>query len=390
MKWSPQRYLEEGLIERERDYDALQAAADQINSWYRSRSPFPVLLTLCHLANRSKVPYEHLRYIVSRGSWQMQYKIFRIRKRSGGGRTISVPGPLLMRAQRWLTQHVLNKAVVHPASHAFSPGASILSCAREHVKARWLIKIDVADFFDSITEIQVYRVFRGMGYNALLSFELARLCTSVPYVTRKHSLRSWQSHYPRAKIREYAGQRELGHLPQGAPSSPMLANLAMKSIDEELTQLAKSFGLRYTRYSDDMTFSTRGDFDRGRAQQVVNEASAILKRKGLFPKRAKTAIVHPGARKVVLGLLVDGAQPRLTKEFRDRLRQHLYYLETRGILAHVKERKFDSVGGLYRHLRGLIDYANMVDQPYARGLLTRLHALPWTSPAVPIVPSPDP
>ncbi len=81
---------------------------------------------------------------------------------------------------------------------------------------------------------------------------------------------------------------------------------------------------------------------------------------------------------MVLGLLVDGEQPRLSRSFRDNIRQHLYYLETRGIMAHVEARAFDSAGGLYRHLRGLIDYANMIDQPYAQQQLSRLEVLPWS------------
>lgn len=69
--------------------------------------------------------------------------------------------------------------------------------------------------------------------------------------------------------------------------------------------------------------------------------------------------------------------PRLSRAFRDRLRQHFFYLEKFGIQRHMETRKFDSAGGLYRHLRGLIDYANMVDQPYASALPARLNALQW-------------
>jgi RNA-directed DNA polymerase len=103
----------------------------------------------------------------------------------------------------------------------------------------------------------------------------------------------------------------------------------------------------------------------------------VLKARGLYLNRRKTSVSHPGARRAVLGLLVDGIEPRLTKSFRDRLRQRLYYIETRGIAAHVAARSFDSAGGLYRHLRGLIDYANSVDPEYANGLRRRLDALPW-------------
>lgn len=159
----------------------------------------------------------------------------------------------------------------------------------------------------------------------------------------------------------------------------MLANLVMTSLDQALSDLGQSHGLVYTRYSDDITFSTTAAFTKARAFKVVELAARLLKACGLYPNRAKTAIVHPGARRVVLGLLVNEAYPRLSRAFRDRLRQHLYYLEKHGIRKHMEARKFDSAGGLYRHLRGLIDYANMVDRPYAGGLRKRLDALPWNS-----------
>ncbi|WP_431286761.1 reverse transcriptase family protein [Roseateles chitinivorans] len=278
--------------------------------------------------------------------------------------------------QAWLASHVLTKIPVHPASKAFRPGDSIRACAAEHAEARWLIKLDIADFFGSITEIQVFRAFAKMGYNRLVAMELARLCTDTPQVSDKYRLPSWQSKKKWHRIADYS-HGVLGRLPQGAPSSPMLANIAVADIDETVAAVANRYGLTYTRYSDDITLSTRGDFTRARAARVIAEVAKVLKGRGLFLNRRKTSVTHPGARRVVLGLLVDGEEPRLTKAFRDKLRQHLYYLETRGIAAHMAARSFDSAGGLYRHLRGLIDYANSVDSVYAEGLRARLDALPW-------------
>jgi RNA-directed DNA polymerase len=375
--WSPQRYLKDGK-RRGRDNAVLAEAVRQIQKVRGHSQPLPAILTLCHLAQRTGIPYEHLRGIVSRDDERPNYRSFKIRKRSGGWRRISVPEPKLKLVQAWLARHVLSKVAPHTASHAFAPGSSTVACATQHRGARWLIKMDIADFFGSITEIQVYRVFRNLGYNALVSFELAGLCTDAPWKSGKYVLRSWQAHYPRKRIEAYE-RKYLGRLPQGAPSSPMLANLAMKGLDQVLTELGRSRGLVYTRYSDDITFSTTSVFTKARAFEVVEAAAALLKARGLYLNRAKTAIVHPGARRVVLGLLVNEADPRLSRAFRDRLRQHFYYLEKYGIRKHMEARKFDSAGGLYRHLRGIIDYALMVDQPYAASLRERLEALPWSS-----------
>ena len=288
-----------------------------------------------------------------------------------------MPSQTLMTVQKWIERFVLSNLEVHSASHAFRRGSSIVRCAQQHCGARWLVKMDIADFFGSITEIQIYRVFRKLGYVPLVAFELARLCTDVPTSSNKHRLIAWKTLRKRKGIKAYSNPY-LGRLPQGAPSSPMLANLAMMEMDVKISQLASKYGLTYTRYSDDLTFSTKNEFSRAKSTEVIREVALLLKSKGLYPNNKKTAVIPPGARKVVLGLLVDGDVPRLSREFRDRMRQHLYYLETLGIQTHVDARGFDSVGGFYRHFGGLIDYANMVNPQYAAAIKARFTSLPWT------------
>jgi RNA-directed DNA polymerase len=375
--WSSQHYLAQGK-QLQHNNEVLQEAVKQSRRMVQHRpQSLPVILTLFHLAKRTGVPYSALHAYVGRQAIA-PYRRFRIRKRSGGIRRICVAEPMLGSIQAWIAENILQRAEVHAASHAFKKGDSISRCAEVHAGARWLVKMDIADFFGSISEIDVFRVFKSLGYNPLVSFELARICTELPAKSAKYLLPSWQLHHTRRQIPGYS-QKHVGRLPQGASSSPMLANLSMIRTDQTLSEIANSFGLKYTRYSDDLTFSTAGDFDKASAYALIEQVASVLKRRNLFPNRAKTSVVHPGARRVVLGLLVNGDVPRLTRTFRDRLRQHLYYLEKHGIVAHVQARAFESAGGLYRHLRGLIDYANSVDPAYAAPLLARLEALPWRS-----------
>lgn len=373
--WSSQHYLAQGK-QLQLNNAVLQEAVKQSRRLIAHRpQPLPVILTLFHLAKRTGVSYSTLHSYVGRRAIE-PYRRFRIRKRSGGIRRICVADPKLGSIQAWIAENILQRAAVHSASHAFKKGDSIARCAEVHAGARWLVKMDIADFFGSISEIDVFRVFKSLGYNPLVSFELARICTELPAKSAKYLLPSWQLHHARRRIADYS-QKYVGRLPQGASSSPMLANLSMVHTDATLTEIAKSFGLTYTRYSDDLTFSTTGDFDKASAYALIEQVANVLKRRNLFPNNEKTKVVHPGARRVVLGLLVDGDAPRLTRDFRDRLRQHLYYLEKLGIEAHVQARAFESAGGLYRHLRGLVDYANSVDSTYAAPVLARLEALPW-------------
>lgn len=152
----------------------------------------------------------------------------------------------------------------------------------------------------------------------------------------------------------------------------------MRDTDKKIAALAAKAGLTYTRYSDDITFSTTGAFDRAKAIAVVWETTGILRRIGLEVNKRKTRIVSPGARKIVLGLLVDGKAPRLTREFRDCLRLHLHYLEMVGPEAHRTARNFDTVAGLYRHVRGLIDFAKSVDRDFAERMRAKFDAVGWS------------
>jgi RNA-directed DNA polymerase len=373
MDWSSQRYIMTGRSLGRSD-QLLDAAVAAIENVIVPTPALPALLTLNHLATRTGVRYQDLRRFVS-GRIDA-YKHFRIRKRSGGHRLISIPDPALMIVQRWLTAHILNYLPVHHCSYAFKPEASIKKCAGRHVGARWLIKMDVAGFFGSISEIQVYRVFRALNYGRLISFELARLTTYAPVTSPRYLHRTWRGKRHPSPIHTY-GRERLGYLPQGAPTSPMLSNLIMRDADREIETIARKAGLRYTRYSDDLTFSTSGEFSRESAKKIIKDVSAILRRMGLQPNPRKTTIVPPGGRKVVLGLLVDGPEPRLPKEFKSRLRQHLYYLERLGPWEHTKNRSFDSIWGMHRHIRGLIDYAKMIEEDYASLMKKRLDAVSW-------------
>ena len=100
---------------------------------------------------------------------------------------------------------------------------------------------------------------------------------------------------------------------------------------------------------------------------------------GLSPNQAKTQIIPPGARKIVLGLLVDGGSPRLTREFKSRLRMHLYYLNHSmiGPGKHAECRGFDSIIGLCAHVRGLIAHAQLVEPDYGEACLEEFNKIAW-------------
>ena len=374
--WSPQSYKEKGLAEGLSE-DLLETAIKQTEAVNSSSYGLPSILSLNHLACRTGVQFQELRDFVNRKNHDT-YRKFSIQKRSGGRRFIHVPTTDLMHVQRWLNEYIFKKVPAHPTSYAFTAGSSIKKCAAKHCGAKWLIKLDVADFFESVSEIQVFRLFRELGYQSLISFELARLCTApTSHISPRRYYKQWYAWELNKTIPEY-DEKLLGYLPQGAATSPLISNLVMRECDKRLSEIAAKYRLTYTRYSDDLSFSTRSkDFTRTRARSVVFEVYKVLSEAGYRPQLRKTKIIPPSSKKVILGLNVDGAEPRLQKEYKDRIKQHLYYIEKVGISEHLNNRGFDSIWGLKSHLRGMIDYANMIEPDYSKKTLERFLKIDW-------------
>lgn len=274
-----------------------------------------------------------------------------------------------------MQQNILSKISPHTASTAYSEGNTVRKAAERHLRARWIVKVDIESFFESIKEPYVASIFERMGYPDLLSFQLGRLCTRLP------TIRSRKTIFQRRRTPEHGVMQSkwIGFLPQGAPTSPQLANLVMRRSDRKVTLIARQAGLRYSRYSDDMIFSTPGAFTRDRGETFVHELYDKLGAFGFEANRTKTTISGPGARKIVLGLLVDRDAPRLPRDFRSNIEAHLHYCEREdvGPVAHARAREFDSVIGLHNHLLGLIAFACQIDRRYGDGLRTRMRAIDW-------------
>lgn len=324
-----------------------------------ARPAFP-LLTLGHLAHESGSDYRYLREIVSRK--RDPYTSVSMSKKSGGVRPISVPEPMLMDVQRWVLANVLNRLPAHPASYAYQEGRSIVQCADQHRGSQWLIKMDLHDFFGAVDEGSVFRVFRSLGYSKLLAFELSRLSTRAPRA----------AHLPTSDvIRPYRVDRH-GSLPQGGPTSGQLANAAATRLDRLLQDLSLRRDVVYTRYSDDLVFSTRRDIGRDDASQLVREISSLIRFTGFSPHKRKTRVIPPGTRHIVLGLLVDETV-RLPTDRRRRIELHLRGCEKFGLGAHAASRGFDSVFAFIDHLDGWISFALGVEVERASQWRIRLN-----------------
>ena len=370
---SPQRYASGG---RRQGIDAvtLQNALAALARIRATDSRITPVLTLRHFSVLTGLPYLFLRRTVARRG-QAKYRFVLLKKRIPGRSTkrmISIPPQSLSIAQRWLVDHVLRYTPVHPASFAFHPASSPVQAAEQHPETKWLLKVDIEDFFHSVSEGMVSEIFARLGFPRLLAFEFARLCTIA--LDRGPGRNPVPHSGP---ISFYALEFE-GFLPQGAPTSPMLANLAMLRTDTELARLAAERGFRYSRYADDLAFSTDKDRSLAEMHRLQRDVCGILNESGFRHNQRKTVIRGPGTRRIILGMLVDGPTPRLQRAYKDTVRLHLHYLcsPAYGPAKHASARK-TGVSSLYHHVRGLIGWAQQVEPAFGRQALDRFASVDW-------------
>ncbi|MGL4573418.1 MAG: reverse transcriptase family protein [Burkholderiaceae bacterium] len=257
---------------------------------------------------------------LARASLGRQHYRFRIvPKRTGGYRLIEAPHSRLKAVQRKILNDLLSRVPLHQSCHGFVPGRSILTHAGSHSRQSVVIKFDLQDFFASISTPQVVATLRTLGYPAGAAQTLAQLCTLVTPASVIERLRedgsiTWHQ----------AKKLSSGHLAQGAPTSPALANLCAFSLDLRCDGLAQTLGATYTRYADDLVFSgprsLAGQF--GRTQAWVG---MIAREEGYAINHRKTRLQTQASRQVVTGIVVN-EMPNIARKDFDRMRAELHRL----------------------------------------------------------------
>ncbi len=248
----------------------------------------------------------------------LHYVRFTIPKRDGTERPIWAPKKRLKAAQRWILHHIVERLPVHGAAQGFLVGRSILSNAQVHENPKVLLKMDIKEFFPTITVKRVKGVFRRAGYRDGISTLLAQICTEAPReIVNVEGKTYYVSLGPRC-------------LPQGAPTSPAITNALCLRLDRRLAGLAKRYGWRYTRYADDLTFSLPMDHKGPpKLGSMLGCARRIVESEGFEVKTEKTRVHRSGGRQSVTGLVVNGdSSPRTPRKLRRQLRSALHKLKT--------------------------------------------------------------
>lgn len=295
------------------------------------------------------------------------------KKRSGGLRLIEIPKSRLRALQRRLLHELLDYVPLHECAHGFRSRHSILTHARLHTGKTVVIKLDLQDFFLTITANRVRGFFMALGYPEPAARILSGLCVhAVPrHVLQSCARPSRETGELPSLVWHDMKRYKDPHLPQGAPTSPALANLCAFKLDVRLHGLAQSLGATYSRYADDLTFS--GDARLARvAARIVVQVGAIALEEGFVLNHRKTRVMRSGTRQMVTGVVVN-EKPNLSRRDYDVLKATLHNCARAG--ASTQNRSGEE--NFRAHVAGRVSYASFLNSARGERLRRAFESIRW-------------
>lgn len=257
-------------------------------------------------------------------------------------RTITAPSVNLKKRQRWILDNILYKKESSIFAHGFEPNKSIVTNAMQHINNEYVVCIDIKDFFPSIKNVQVEEIFQQLGYTKSASSRLTELCCIH------------------------------GALPQGAPTSPHLANIICSKLDLELNNIAQKYSCCYTRYADDITFSSKNDI-----KGIISEIQEPISRYGFNINSSKTSFFTSGKPKFITGLIVQNGKMRVPKRYKRELKKEIYYCKKFGVSNHLNNIKSKKFINYREYLYGKAYYIHMVEKEEGTKFLNQLDEISW-------------
>ena len=297
---------------------------------------FNTIKTRSDLADYLNIPPSKITYILFKRGVDSYYTEFEIPKKSGEPRRICAPTGDLKGVQRQLAdalwehqKSIYEELGIKPnISHAFEEGKSIITNAKIHRNKRIVINVDLSDFFDSI--------------------HIGRVCGF--FEKNKHFN---LPHEPAITIAQLACYQ--GKLPQGAPTSPIITNLVCQVLDMHLLSFAKRYRLDYTRYADDITFSTNDKAFLETWDSFYAELEKKIRKAGFSLNEKKTRITYRDSKQVVTGLVVN-KKISVDHAYCRKVRAMAHSLYTNGSYS------VDGVEGNIRHLEGRFAFIDQIEK----------------------------
>jgi RNA-directed DNA polymerase len=280
----------------------------------------PVFRDVEELASLIHLDHRRL-YTLVKSSNRFYYR-YSIKKPSGGDRKIRQPSKEMKAIQAWILRNILDKLTPSDHATAFIQGRSILSNVLPHANNRYFVCMDIEEFFPSITFHSVKRIFKMIGYFSYAPGILADLCTC-----------------------------DIG-LPQGGITSPSLSNLAAARLDRRLSGFTSRRNIIYTRYADDMTFSSN---NRDVLNKSISILMEIIRSERFTPHPSKLRVMGPRIRCSITGLVKNSSEPKfgVGKKKKRIMRAVMHNLLTR--------KSVDPVYSNEESIRGWLSYLKSID-----------------------------
>jgi len=302
-----------------------------------------------------------------------QYRAVTVPKRSGETRTILIPNDRLKHIQREILKLLESVYVPRYPVHGFTKAKSHKTNATQHLQRRYLVNIDIKDFFDSISEKRIVGLFNALGIHPVVATLLGKFCALK------------------------------GRLPQGAPTSPIISNMICLKLDRAFLRYAKEHRVLYTRYADDISLSTHNNPNAiikrdavVSGKLAIDELSdtivSIVEQNGFELNHKKLWFLNENSRKRVTGLIVNQIL-NVDRRYVRNIRTVLHKAETIGWAATQREfeTRFSGTANIEQVTRSKITYLADIrgrsNQTF-RSLASRFNEVA-TTPSISIAPTPE-
>jgi len=300
---------------------------------------------------------------------RLQHYNYRVlAKPTGSLRLIEAPKGRLRVMQRKILSQILDAIPAHPAVHGFVKGRSIKTFAEPHAGKHVVLRMDLKDFFPTLGRAKIQTFFRTAGYPERVADLLGGLCTNRTPLSIWREIDLKPEPFAAFEANQLYGRP---HLPQGAPTSPALANLCMYRADCRLSGLAQAAGATYTRYADDLAFSGGLPFEKG-VDRFAAHVAAILHEEGFAVHHRKTRMMRRGVRQYLAGVVVN-ERPNVVRADFDQLKATLTNCMRHGPQTQNREGRPD----FRSHLAGRVSFVEMINPQKGARLRRIFEKIQW-------------
>ncbi len=292
----------------------------QTNTIVLNSLGLPVIKSVKDFSDYLHLSYS-LVYILSRNTVQYKYKTFEIPKKQNGKRLIYSPVYSLKVIQHWILNKILYNIKPSNNCYGYIKGMSspLTKNADKHKANMFIMKLDIENFFQSLGSHKVYGLFKSIGYNQEVAMLLTNLCTCD------------------------------GHIPQGAVTSPYLSNLLCIKLDTRLHKYCSKRDIVYTRYVDDLTFSSNNRYE---LKKIFHMVSIILANEGFTINKNKIRFLTPKTKKTITGVTISDDKLKAPYQMKKLVRSMIHRAIVSGNYENVCQ------------IKGYIAYISSIEDDY--------------------------